>query len=42
MINWRKKGDFTPPYNTAQKEKREESQKGIFKNENIENNNKLD
>ena len=39
---WRKKGDFTPPYNTAQKEKREESQKGIFKNENIENNNKFD
>lgn len=31
-IFWRKKGDFTPAYDTANKEKNEQSQKGIFKN----------
>jgi hypothetical protein len=30
---WRKKGEFTPAYNTAQKAKREQSQKNIFKKE---------
>ncbi len=31
-IFWRKKGDFTVPYNTAKKHLKEESQKNIFKN----------
>jgi hypothetical protein len=32
---WRKKGDFTPAYNTAQKAKNEQSQKNIFKKDEV-------